>query len=115
MSTQPRPHRAWPRSQQFVLSETGRQAALAYQEQLHTSQAQQGRASFEAARAAWSATHGVQPDDALYLSELVTGSRKLEHLVEALRDCGHTRADAVDALGRLMDAGLALSQMPAAT
>ena len=47
------------------------------------------------------------PDDGVYLSELRRGSASFSEITQALLDCGLTATNAMDALGRLVDAGLA--------
>ena len=68
--------------------------------------AKPGRRAFDAARGAWATSLGLQPDDGVYLGQLRAGSASLRELVAALLDCGMKRADALAALGRLVDAGL---------
>jgi hypothetical protein len=48
----------------------------------------------------------LRPDDGVYLVELRAGSATLIEIVEGLNGCGLNRADALAALGRLVDAGL---------
>jgi hypothetical protein len=106
MLQDPSPRRRWPRSQLFSLSAKGTDAEARYRTTIIASRAQEGRASFDAARSAWAAAFRVQPDDGLYLGEARSGPIKLEQLVEALETCGKTRKDAVAALERLVDAEL---------
>jgi hypothetical protein len=42
----------------------------------------------------------------VYLGELRSGSASLDEITDALSACGLNRADALGALGRLVDAGL---------
>lgn len=100
------PRQRWPRSQRFSLSETGRAAEAAYRATIVAARAQEGRASYDAARTAWATAHGIEPDDGLYLGELASGPKTLQQLAEALETCGKTRDDARPALGRIFDAGL---------
>lgn len=102
----PSPKRRWPRSERFTLSAKGDEAETAYRSTIVASRAQEGRASYDAARAAWAASFRVEPDDGLYLGEIRSGPTSLERLVEALETCGKTRKEALAALERLFDAGL---------
>src|SRR3954471_15644202 len=98
--------RRWSRSQQFTLSAKGLVAEAGYQSGIADARTEGGRASFDAARARWAATFGLQPEDGVCLVELRAGPLSLGKLVEALDDYGQTRTGVVDALGRLSDAGL---------
>lgn len=98
--------RRWPRSQRFLLSPKGQEAEQLYRSVIVSARDTGGRASFDEARKSWADTHKVQPDDGLYLGEVSSGPKALEQLVAALDDCGKTKADAIDALERLCDAGL---------
>jgi hypothetical protein len=89
-----------------VLSERGNAAEDSYRSTIVASRAQEGRASFEAARSAWAGSFGVQPDDGLYLGEVRGAGKTLDEIAEALENCGKTRKDATAALERLFDAGL---------
>lgn len=105
-----RPKRKWPRSQRFVLSERGADAAASYLSTIVASRSEGGRASYDAARAQWAAAYGAQPNDGLYLAEIRGGPIRLEQILEALESCGETRKDALEALERLLDAGLLRTQ-----
>ena len=89
-----------------MLSARGQQAETSYREQIVTSRAEPGRASFDAARAAWAQAHGLAADDGLYLAEVARGPVTLSQLVSSLETCGKNRLDAIAALERLSDAGL---------
>lgn len=78
----------------------------AYRAGIVAARAQPGRRAFDAARTAWATPLDLQPDDGVYLVQLRSGTASLKELVEALADCGMRQADAVAALGRLVDAGL---------
>jgi hypothetical protein len=106
------PKLRWPRSHRFALSERGRTAELEYREKIVTARAEPGRASFDAARTAWAASHGLNVDDGLYLAELAGGPVTLPQIVAALETCGKNRVDAIAALERLADAGM-ISSPPA--
>jgi hypothetical protein len=96
----------WPRSQRFRLSEAGDAAEAAYRQTIIASRAQEGRASFDAARTAWAEAFRIQPDDGLYLAEVGRTGMTLADLVSALETCGKSRKDAMEALERLMEVGL---------
>src|SRR5688500_18285221 len=106
MLTDRAPKSRWPRSQRFALSAKGVEAEAAYRASVAAVTGVGGRAGFDAARAAWASGLSVQPDDGAYLGELRPGAQSLNQVVEALETCGKTRADALFALGRLVDAGL---------
>jgi hypothetical protein len=68
------------------------------------SRVEPGRASFDAARAAWAHTHGLLADDGLYLAEIASGPITLAQLVTSLQSCGKSRLDAIEPPERLDDA-----------
>jgi hypothetical protein len=105
------PRRRWPRSQRFILSEKGIAAEAEYRAAIVTSRDEQirSRDAFDAARAAWAKTYGIESDDGLYLCEVKAGPRSLEQLVTALESCDKTKTDAIEALGRTFDAGLVIT------
>ena len=107
MSLEDRPPRLrWPRSQRFLLSPKGGEAEASYRTLIVASRQQEGRASFEAARATWAGQYAVQADDGLYLQEIATKPQNMTQLTTALEVCGKRRVDTIEALGRLFDAGL---------
>jgi hypothetical protein len=106
MSAPPTGVRRLHRSQKFVLSAEGRDAEDSYRSGIRASRHEAGRASYDAARASWAASYGLQPDDALYLGEVREGTVTLADMVESLDSCGKTHRDALAALGRLLDRGL---------
>jgi hypothetical protein len=106
MLQDPSPRRRWPRSQQFTLTDKGREAEASYRSSIVSSRTQEGRASFDAARSTWAKSFRLLPDDGLYLGELADGPINLGKIVEALQACDKTRQDALTALERLFDAGL---------
>jgi hypothetical protein len=109
MFKDPPRRRRWPRAQQFILSERGNAAEASYRSTIVASRAQEGRASFDAARSAWAYSFGIEPDDGLYLGE-VRGSRKtLDQIAEAIETCGKTRMHTLAALERLVDSGLVMA------
>ena len=91
--------------QRFRLEALGRSAEASYRSQIVASRTLPGRESYDAARAAWAAALSLQPDDGMYLGELRPGPTTLAAIIEALAQCGKSRADAVTAMGRLVDAG----------
>lgn len=99
----------WPRSHRFVLSESGRAAELEYRADIVAARSAPGRQSFDAARAAWAAKHGLSVDDGLYLGELAREPSTLAQVVAALESSGKNRADAIAAFDRLADANMLAS------
>lgn len=89
-----------------MLSAKGAEAEESYRMGVVASRAVDGRASFDAARAAWAAPLGIEPEDGVYLCEIRQGPIRLEQIVQALEACDKTRQDTVAALERLFDAGL---------
>ena len=73
-----------------------------------------GRATLDAALAAWAAPFGVQPGDGLLLTELRGHRRGLNDLVAALESSGIEPAEVRSAVDRLVRAGLAEPVMAAA-
>ncbi len=96
----------WSRSDKLSLSESGREAEAAYRSTIVASREESGRASFDAARAEWAASLSLQPDDGVYLGELVAGPVAFSVVVAALDTCGKSREDATGAFTRLIRAGL---------
>jgi hypothetical protein len=98
--------RRWPRSERFVLSVQGVAAEARYRAEIVTARSAGGRASFDAARSAWSESLRLNPDDGVYLGELRGGAATLAQIVEGVQVCGQSRTQAVDAMARLLDLGL---------
>ncbi len=98
--------RRWPRGQRFALSTTGAGCEAEYRTRIVASREEAGRASYDAARAAWALAYALQPDDGLYLGEVRSGPMTLGEMVESLESCGKTHRDALSALERLLDRGL---------
>jgi hypothetical protein len=92
--------------QKFSLARDGRVAEASYRSLIVAARAQPGRPAFDAARSVWALSLSLQPDDGVYLGELRAGTINLVQITEALLVCGKTKADALTALGRLVDAGL---------
>jgi len=105
MTAAPTPRR-WPRAQKFVLSRTGLEVEASYRAHVQGSRAVEGRASYDAARAAWAGEHRLDPDDGLYLGEIRSGPASLADMVESLDACGKNHRDALSALDRLVQRGL---------
>ncbi len=98
--------RAWTRLQRFAITEAGQLAEAGYRAVITESRARSGRASYDEAREAWGKQFGVRADDAIFLAEIIGGARTSAALVEALDVCGKTRAEVLDGLERLAEAGL---------
>ncbi|MHB8879501.1 MAG: hypothetical protein ACYC8T_37890 [Myxococcaceae bacterium] len=100
------PNKRWPRSQRFQLSAKGSEAEASYREVIVAARAEEGRQSFDAARAAWAAKLTLDPTDGLYLGELQNGPRTIEEITRALETCGSTRQEVHVAIDRLTGAGM---------
>ena len=72
--------RRWPRGQKFTLSAAGEAADRLHRDTVNGARGS-GRATLDAALAAWAAPLGVQPGDGLLLSELRGQRRGLNELV----------------------------------
>jgi hypothetical protein len=94
----------------FTLAPAGRLAEASYRSHIMAARAEPGQRSFEDARSTWAASIDLRPDDGVYLGELRSGTASLAQITEALLDCGLDRADALGALGRLVDAGLVTAE-----
>ena len=88
------------------MSGRGAAAESRYRAEIVTARAVGGRASYDAARAAWCEALGLEPDDGVYLGELRDGALTMPQIVEALRTCGHKRSQTIEAIARLLDLGL---------
>ncbi len=107
MSLLDRPRRVpWSRSHRFTISGRGSEAEAAYRDLIVASRSQEGRASFDSARADWAKSFNLHPDDGLYLAEVGAGPVRLHEIVEALESCGKNRKDAIAAMERLVELGL---------
>jgi hypothetical protein len=100
------PRKRWPRSQRFQLSARGTAAEKSYRETIIAARVANGRSAYDEARAAWSAPLTLQPNDGLFLGELQSGPRTIKQIVEAVEECGATRAEVHSAVYRLADAGM---------
>jgi len=103
--------RRWQRSEKFQLSELGETAAKAYLDGIVASRSEEGRQSFDEARARWAAEHSVAEhnvaaEDGLSLRELVNAPLTLAELTQALDGYGPDAKAVKAGLIRLLDAGL---------
>ena len=98
--------RRWQRSEKFQLSDVGAIAAQAYLDGIVASRSEEGRQSFDDARARWATDHGVAAEDGLSLRELVTAPLTLAELTQALDGYGPDAKAVKAGLIRLLDAGL---------
>lgn len=95
----------WKRSQKFGLSALGREIEAEYVERIVASRVVSGRGSFDEARANWAKSHGLEPDDGLYLSEMRAGPVSLAQLTAALESCDKPKSETLAALQRLSRLG----------
>ena len=100
----PRPR--FPARRPFTLAPTGRAAEASYRAVIVAARQRPGRTAFDAARVEWAEELGLEPDDGIYLGELLIAPRSVHQLTEALVICGKSRSDTMAAVGRLVDAGL---------
>lgn len=98
--------RRWSRTERFVLSAEGVGAEESYRSRVVASRSEGGRASFDAARAAWAEPLGVKPGDGAYLGVVRQGPMSLQQIADALEESGESRKEATEAIERLFDAGL---------
>ena len=96
------PRIRWPRSQRFQLSPDGREAGINYREVIVAARTEEGRKSFDAARAAWAIRLALDATDGLYLGELQSGPKTIEEMAVSLEGCGPQRADVRKAVERLV-------------
>jgi hypothetical protein len=93
----------WPRGQKFVLSAMGAAAAEEYRAAVLGARAS-GRASLDAALAAWAAPRGLAPADGVVLAELSGKRLGVPELCDALDGAGIVPEEVRAALGRLVGA-----------
>lgn len=98
--------RRWPRGQKFTLSAAGLEAEQAHREVVNGARSS-GRASLQAALAAWAAPLRVNAGDGVLLGELRGQKKGLNDLSRALQDAGIEAAEVKAAIDRLVLAGLA--------
>jgi hypothetical protein len=94
------------RAARFRLSTRGRSTEAAYRSQVDVTRGPARRTAFERARSDWAHSHGLEPDDGVYLAELRGGSLTLTQLGEELAVCGQKRDMISAALLRLVSRGL---------
>lgn len=95
----------WPRGQKFSLSSSGAAAEEAYRSAVLGSRSS-GRATLDAALAAWAAPRGVQPSDGIILAELAGKRLGVAELSDALENAGIVPEDVRAGLSRLVAAGI---------
>jgi hypothetical protein len=93
----------WTRSQRFQLSSEGRAAARTYREGIVAARGDEGRRSFDAARVEWAARLALEPNDGLFLAELLDAPRTIPELAAALDGCGPARAEVREVVQRLVN------------
>jgi len=100
----PRPN--WSRSQRFRLSAAGRDAGNNYLEVIVAARGAAARKSFDAARAEWAARLGLEPNDGLYLGELLEAPKTIAEIASALDGCGPTPGEVRKGVERLVRLGI---------
>jgi hypothetical protein len=95
----------WPRGQKFSVSLSGAAAEEAYRAAVLGARSS-GRASLDAALAAWAAPLGVAPADGIILAELAGKRLGVSALCEALEAAGIAPSDVRAGIGRLVTAGI---------
>lgn len=100
------PPRRWPRGQKFTLTAAGVAAELTHREAVNGARSS-GRASLEAALAAWATPLLLKGTDGVLLPELNGQKKGLNDLARALEDTGIEPSEVKDAVDRLVLAGLA--------
>jgi hypothetical protein len=93
------------RAQKFRLSPKGTEAMTAYSAMIESAKEGSGRAQFDAARAAWGTSLGLQVEDGLFLVEFGEG-RTIPEAARNLESCGTTAKEVKAAVVRLMGLGL---------
>jgi hypothetical protein len=93
------------RAQKFRLASKGTEAVEAYTVMVEKARAGEGRAQFDAARAAWSAPRGLTPEDGLYLMDFSQGERTITDAVRSLDSCA-TPKEVKAAIERLLECGM---------
>lgn len=94
-----------PRSARFCLSSTGRTTEAAYRSGVARARGPDRRALFESERSQWALAHRLEPDDGVYLVELVLRPLTLAQLGEGLAICSQTRDMVKRAVERLVERG----------
>jgi hypothetical protein len=101
------------RGQKFRLSPKGIEAKEAYALMIKEAQSGTGRANFDAARTGWGASHGLGPEDGLFLVEFGEGDRTVPEAVRNLDGCGTPAKEVKAAVERLLTGGM-IEPVPAA-
>jgi len=94
------------RTVRFRLSTRGRSIEAAYRSRVDVTRGPTRRTEFESARSEWASSHGLEPDDGVYLAELRGGALTLKQLGEELAVCGQKRDMISAVLLRLVSRGL---------
>ncbi len=97
--------RRFARGQKFTLSAAGAEAAEAYRDAVQAARSS-GRATLEAALAAWAEPRRVGRADGVILAELLGKRVGFGQLCEALESSGVTPEEVRAGVGRLLDAGI---------
>lgn len=96
----------WPRGQRFRLTPKGQTAESAYKEAIGVGRRGDGTSSLELMQAAWAQSHGIEPGDGLFITELGQGERTLAELAEGLESCGTSLPQVKAAIERLIESGI---------
>jgi hypothetical protein len=105
-SLKPKGGTRWPRGQRFQLTAAGAAAAATHAEAVREARAL-GRTALDSAQRRWAEPLGLEPTDAVVLSELKPGRRSIADVSSALDDCGRTKAEVKVSIDRLVTRGLA--------
>ena len=100
------------RTQKFRLSPKGAEAMTAYSAMIESAKQGSGRAQFDAARAAWGTSLGLQAEDGLFLVEFGEGGKTIPEAARNLEGCGTGAKEIKAAVERLMKLGM-LEPVPA--
>lgn len=95
----------WPRGQKFTVTPAGTSAQDAYRTAVLGARAS-GRATLDAALAAWAEPRGVAPSDGIILAELGGKRLGVSELCEALEAAGIEAEDVRLGISRLVAAGI---------
>ncbi len=97
--------RRWARGQKFAVSAVGAAAEDAYRAAVLGARAS-GRATLDAALAAWAAPRGVAPCDGIILAELAGKRLGVADLCASLERAGVEPEEVRAGIGRLVAAGI---------
>lgn len=95
----------WPRGQKFAITPAGAAAEEAYRAAVLGARAS-GRATLDAALAAWAEPRGVAPSDGIVLAELAGKRLGVSELCEALEAAGVEPEEVRLGISRLVAAGI---------